>query len=293
MDCEAPDGGLIAERYHLPSLKYLYKVKVNAQTSLHGLICVCGKNNKLVLWNPLTGEFKVLINPCAKKVKVLGLYYTGTSNKDYKLLSVTSILNVHTYSLKSNSWRKVDSIDNYQTLSDLGVRRGAISSSTWFNGNLYFLIERSVLKFDTQMEKFTIIPTHPSFKDLNIKVLTMNLKKGVIHLGVKYETEISLHQQSKKACIQLWRMTTDEIWEKVGLSYRVDISMDPFHWLRNKTWLMIESLDQKLYKVDCSKSYTKGKKFITGGKSVPIVKMDEGYAKLNYMESFMPIDGSI
>nr|XP_043636124.1 putative F-box protein At5g51000 [Erigeron canadensis] len=319
MNCEAPDcDGLISQYYPLP-FKSMQN-KISSQTSLHGLVCICAKfgiyvyKTELVIWNPLTGEYKMIGKPNPhmessyfSEVKALGLYHSGMfDDKDYKLLTVSSDRSVHIYSLKSDSWTKVDSSDNYQTLSDLEFGREMINSSTWFNGHLYFLTERfAVLKFDTNVERFTIIPTHPSLNDFDVKRLTKDVQKGVIHLGVHYET--SQHRTAKKAHIQLWKMIEDENWEKIGVSFRIDISMHPFSWLRNKTWLMVESVqkeykrgygreydkEEKLHKVGYNKSYTKGKNCVTNAKSAPIISLYDGHAKVNYIESFLSIDGSI
>nr|XP_043636123.1 putative F-box only protein 15 [Erigeron canadensis] len=317
MDCEAPDdgGGLSSQWNPLP-FKYSGQDKIRIQTSLHGLVCICVQyedwyrsKTELVLWNPLTRKYKMLgkTNPHMEsyfpEVRALGLYYSGMSDdddKEYKLLTVSYKQSFHIYSLKSDSWRKVDLADNYQTLiSDLELGWEMISDSTWFNGNLYFLKGRLVLKFDTNVEKFTIIPTHPSLNDLDVKRMTMDVHKGVMHLGVHYET--SQHQNSKKAHIQLWKMTEDENWDKVGVPFRIDISMYPFSRLRNKTWLMVESIkrgyfdkeEKKLHKVDYSKSYTKGKNCVTNAKSTQIISIYDSLAKVNYIESFLSIDGSI
>nr|XP_043638142.1 putative F-box only protein 15 [Erigeron canadensis] len=255
IDCEAPCDGLKDHGHALPFEANLRSIDI--QTSLHGLVCVGGWFGKslfqrddyfdLVLWNPLTGQYKMLCKThrhiqfdFSEVIALLGLYYC---DDDYKLLTVSSNASVRIYSLKSDSWRWVDSTNNYQTLLDLGLGtesppKISSSSSIWLSGNLYFLTKSyqrfpgssardcySILKFDSKMEYFTVIPTHPSLKALDLESVRMNVQKGVIHLGAKYKISLT------KAYIQLWEMIGDETWEKVYVETLCndDIHMNPLH----------------------------------------------------------------
>nr|XP_043626118.1 F-box protein At2g07140-like [Erigeron canadensis] len=306
MDCEAPGDGSISQvRYPLPFVP-ANTYFIQALSSLHGLVCVClHKKNQvtdLVIWNPLTGESKTLskTNPCFNKLYFLhpmslGLYYNAADD-DYKLLVVSSYdLGVHIYSLKSDSWRNVDSTDNYQTLSHFKPRRAegwVLSNGTWSNGNLYFLYARnkrpwstdkkrrrqpSIIKFDAKIEKFTVIPTPPSLMDLDVTYSSMNVEGGIIHLGVKYET--SRYVYSTNANIQMWRMIGDQgNWEKVGGQHKVDNLLEPLHWIGNKTWLMIKN-GRDIYKVDHSKDKCILRNYMP--------------QTVRYTESFISLDRSI
>ncbi|GKC63701.1 F-box/kelch-repeat protein-like protein, partial [Tanacetum coccineum] len=103
-------------------------------TSVHGLVGVGIKHprvyenfieyySNLVLWNPFTREFKALSKTGARAEcyaqngRVMALYYSH-SDDDYRLLNVTNFCNVYIYSLKSDSWRKVESTVNSQLISD-------------------------------------------------------------------------------------------------------------------------------------------------------------------------------
>ncbi|GKA81105.1 putative F-box domain containing protein, partial [Tanacetum coccineum] len=118
IDCEAPENGLTPSR-PLPFEGSPGKIKILA--SSHGLICVGIINNingseysHLILWNPLTNEYKTLPksnshDECYNRFSmVFGLYYSSCED-DYKLLCV-KYHKVYMYSLKSESWRKLDSI---------------------------------------------------------------------------------------------------------------------------------------------------------------------------------------
>ncbi|GKE41914.1 putative F-box domain-containing protein [Tanacetum coccineum] len=114
MDCEAPDNGLTPRR-PLPSFEAgLHRVRI--LTSLNGLVCVglIGKNQEysaLILWNPVTSEYKKLSKKNSHAEcydtygRAFGLYY-NSSEDDYKLLRVTHDFHAYIYSLKSDSWRK-------------------------------------------------------------------------------------------------------------------------------------------------------------------------------------------
>lgn len=75
-----------------------------------------GENINLILWNPWTGEYKILSKASSThdiecyngNGGLFGLYYSS-SNKDYKILHLTNHSNTYIYSLKSDSWRKIQS----------------------------------------------------------------------------------------------------------------------------------------------------------------------------------------
>ncbi|GKE67529.1 putative F-box domain-containing protein [Tanacetum coccineum] len=119
IDCEAPHNGVTPSRL-IPSNANPRDIEL--LTSFRGLVRVGITDfddiyTDLILWNPLTGEYKRLSRAnfhrdCYKTVgKAFGLHYTSFG-KDYKLVRVTYLRNVYIYSMKSDSWRKVDSIQD-------------------------------------------------------------------------------------------------------------------------------------------------------------------------------------
>ncbi|CAI9285514.1 unnamed protein product [Lactuca saligna] len=71
--------------------------------------------SNMTIWNPCTGDYKTLFKPNSREecyqvtVKASGLYYCASEDA-YRLLRVTTGLNVYIYSLKSDSWRMLDSM---------------------------------------------------------------------------------------------------------------------------------------------------------------------------------------
>ncbi|XP_024984235.1 putative F-box/kelch-repeat protein At1g62270 [Cynara cardunculus var. scolymus] len=117
INLEAPQDGLTASR-PLPFEASHEHVQIIG--SARGLVCLRMINKcngriytDIILWNPLTGEYKTVPRPNVEKchvttAKIVGLYY---SCDDYKLLLVTKDCNVYIYSLKSDSWRHVETTE--------------------------------------------------------------------------------------------------------------------------------------------------------------------------------------
>lgn len=130
LDCEAPDQDGLPVSRSLP-----FEVGSTVMmfiTSFNGLVCVGineGNNSyeysNMIIWNPCTGDYKTLFKPNSReecyevRVKASGLYYSA-SDDDYRLLRVTTSLNVYIYLLQSDSWRMLDSmkvlLENHGTI---------------------------------------------------------------------------------------------------------------------------------------------------------------------------------
>ncbi|CAI9289033.1 unnamed protein product [Lactuca saligna] len=272
IDCEAPEDGLTPSRL-LPFDFDPSSEKMKLLTSFDGLICVgiaklsCGDEySDLILWNPLTGDYKKLSKPdnshkaCYKRRrKAFGLYY---SDDDYKLLSVTRDSDAYIYSLKSDSWRKVDS-------SSKDLKKGIdnrISKHWWpstlLNENLYFLNYAdkrdpldpshrisyySIIRFDTNTEKFTEIAT-PSFGVPD--VITCFNHQGCIHVYGVYGV---IRLNSIVFGVELWRMDGDGgDWKKVVVSDPIPNSMciKPLHLMRDGNCLIHSISEGLVYKID-------------------------------------------
>ncbi|GJV96449.1 putative F-box domain-containing protein [Tanacetum coccineum] len=248
IDCEAPENGLTPSR-PLPFEGSPGDIKILA--SSHGLVCVGIISNinrseysHLILWNPLTNEYKTLPKSdsrveCYNRLsRVFGLYYSSCED-DYKLLCVTYHI-VYMYSLKSESWRKLDSIIANPNLY-LGIEWW--SPGTCLNDNLYFLCDSySIIRFDTKSEQFTRIAT-PTFDEDGLYnwCSTMMVLRGCIHFCVRYEIAKT---GFTKICIRLWKMNGDGKWKKVVIYQPVSNivgSLKPLYLMRNGNLLLIGS----------------------------------------------------
>ncbi|GKD33164.1 F-box/kelch-repeat protein-like protein [Tanacetum coccineum] len=198
-----------------------------------------------------------------------GLYYCS-SEDDYKLVVVTAYGNAYIYSLKYDSWRKLDTKPPLQEYWRPGF---------CLNKNLYFLsriITDGSARFDTKPKRFHKInnPPVPDDKSFCSVSTTITVPKGSIHLcamnGYTY--------------IELWKFIADgDIWRKVvTYQHNHDIrGLSPFHLLTNGNLLMIRyNLDggPRICQVDLKKrKYTEEKK--DGNKS-----KDKNKSKGNYSD---------
>nr|GEZ08116.1 hypothetical protein [Tanacetum cinerariifolium] len=283
IDCEAPSSDKVLTPTHrpLPPFEDTTPNNIHILTSFHGLVCLGIIKDKcdvrysyIILWNPLTNEYKRLskcIYPDEECNNIwdicsdFGLYYNCCED-DYKLLYVNLFGdNVCLYSLKSESWRK---LDVFQHTSRLYV--GRWSKGIYLNENLYFLQDHSnrnlnlIIRFDTKTKWFSKIQT-PNVDDIPYShcnyFATIVVKSDCIHVFVKYD--------SNKRCgcgfqrttsIKLWKLDEYGNMEEV-LTYQLRPfvydnpirSLIPLHLMKNGKWLMRNRFSyhqDKIYKVD-------------------------------------------
>ncbi|GJR92254.1 F-box/kelch-repeat protein-like protein [Tanacetum coccineum] len=290
IDCEAPpsDKGLTPTRRPLPPFEGITPYKIRILASFHGLVClgiherVSCVYSHLILWNPLTNEYKRLSKSYSHKEcnkiwwygSAFGLYYSCCED-DYKLLYVNFFHgNVYIYSLRSDSWRKVHVFQHTSRLYNERWSRG-----TYLNENLYFLENSndrlsSIIRFDTKTEQFSKIKTPNVDDDPNeYYFAAIVVKNDCIHVCVKYDIHGSCDNGFRRTtCIKLWKL--DEYGNmKEVLTYQLRphvydfhiTSLIPFHLMKNGKWLMrneCDSYKHKIYEVDLinkKKHYFKGK----------------------------------
>ncbi|GKD76155.1 F-box/kelch-repeat protein-like protein [Tanacetum coccineum] len=112
-DCETHKPG-VPRRRPLPFEVSSRDVKM--KSSCNGLVLIAleekkSGNRDLILWNPLTGDYKTLSKIECYNAK-FELYY-NSSKKDYRILLLTFRKDVCIYSLKSDSWRRINSEDAF------------------------------------------------------------------------------------------------------------------------------------------------------------------------------------
>ncbi|KAJ9542051.1 hypothetical protein OSB04_028557, partial [Centaurea solstitialis] len=210
--------------------------KMSIIASLNGLVCVgidslqqpgSDRYEDIVLWNPLTGDYKTLPkdsshdNSFTIPARGYGFYYSSCDD-DYKLLRITQSTNAYIYSLKSDSWRQVESASC--------CLLKYLNTTCLLNENLYFLVQcrnnmnvlsYSIVRFDTNAEKFTEIAT-PSFDYVAISYYSLRVVSGRIHLWVGLKGV---------NCWDLWNMDEDGEWTKDGSRKKVDLN---YHTMRIK-----------------------------------------------------------
>nr|GEY94265.1 hypothetical protein [Tanacetum cinerariifolium] len=180
--------------------------------------------------------------------RVYGLYYCSGED-DYKLLVLTESGNAYIYSLKSDSWRKLDTKPPFQD----DLRPGVC-----LNKNLYFqsdIITDSSLRFDTKAKRFHKIK-NPPIPDAYYSPWTkITVENGSIHLFVLYGS-----------IIELWKFIANaDIWTMVA-TYQPNpdtFYFSPLRLTTNGNLLMINSIEGlRVFQVDLKKkNYTKDKKY--------------------------------
>ncbi|GJW62487.1 putative F-box domain-containing protein [Tanacetum coccineum] len=220
----------------LPQFKASPPQYMSILTSYHGLVCLRifthdYQDNYIILWNPMTTEYKRLSKPsnpdhmeCYNLYgSGYGLYYSSCED-DYKLLVVTVSGNVYIYSLKSDSWRK------------LNKRAPCQEEWNWTPGfrlseNIYFQcynIARGLIRFDTTAERFHKIETPPEYDNTYHPRFATTVHRGSVHLCVKYNT-YGRTGFMKSTCIEMWKLNADgDIWSKV-VTYQLgpnDVSIE-------------------------------------------------------------------
>ncbi|GKA59868.1 F-box/kelch-repeat protein-like protein [Tanacetum coccineum] len=281
IDCEVPRRrkGLTPTRRPLPQFGDTTPGDIDILTSFHGLVCLGIKKYKydaeysgLILWNPLTNEYKRLSKYNSHKIRHSASYwkfrlYYSCCEDDYKLLLVKLFDDhVYIYSLKSDSWRKVDA---FQHTSRLGHE--LLSRGTYLQENLYFLQENSnnrrlssIIRFDTKTECFSKIETPYVDRDAYNYFPTMVVKSDCIHVCVKYDIYMSCDNSfGRTTCIELWKLDEyGKMKEVVTYQLRPRVyndqtisSLIPFHLMKNGKWLMrnCSSREHKIYEVDLKK----------------------------------------
>ncbi|KAI3496977.1 hypothetical protein L1887_39356 [Cichorium endivia] len=277
IDCERPKDGLTANRplpFNVGPVRSIVIL-----TSFHGLVCVgivserknyprrTGYYADLVLWNPLTADYKMLSKPSsdyeeecyATAINRFRLYYSS-GEADYKLIRVTYHPNVYIYSLKSDSWRKIETRkEDFHRIPYLFTDNRRWQPSVMLNDNIYFLerIPRrplccdykiSIMKYDTKTENLKKRAA-PSFGNRRTSCLSFTVLKGCIHLWVSTETP------SRMNCAnELWTMDGDGDWTKVYSNSVPNLFFlrpdhRPLHLMENGDFLM-HALERCVYQLD-------------------------------------------
>ncbi|KAL4590003.1 hypothetical protein LXL04_002920 [Taraxacum kok-saghyz] len=270
VDCETPQDGLTARRPFPFEIGPGQKIKI--LTSLHGMVCVGimkrrpnhNEYSHIILWNPMTIDYKILSkagSPAARYrhycFLTFELYFSSSEN-DYKLVCLIADFTnknnyVYIYSLKSDSWRKVDSPGG---CSNPVLHK--LMSSVYSNEKFHFLRELFEFEGDFTAEKSRDIAT-PLLAKETTDFMGFMVVKGCIHFCVAILNSIGEYGQ-----IEFWRKDENGSWEVVTSSrspnyiYKhVQYHSRPLHMMRNGNWLMYSSHNEYVYTVDTKKQAQK------------------------------------
>ncbi|KAM7466457.1 hypothetical protein LguiB_014019 [Lonicera macranthoides] len=131
---------------------------------------VDGVDCDMVLWNPSTGDYKILPNPCPsieanyfEGDQLLGLGYCNGNYKIVRVIRDGEYGRVDIYTLKTNSWKK----NIEYVFKEMRSFKSPNIRGTAVNGRIYWSVvyvfhdhrlSQNVLGFDLKNEKFTELP---------------------------------------------------------------------------------------------------------------------------------------
>ncbi|GKA09091.1 F-box/kelch-repeat protein-like protein [Tanacetum coccineum] len=228
---------------------------IRIKSSCNGLVLVTLKKDvsdtmfsDLILWNPLTGDYKTLSKPKYYKElydklgNVFEMYY-NSSEEDYRLLRITYRHNVYIYSLKSDTWRRIKLKDAFESVSNFIHKqhkmlfKGSIWLAGTWNENLYLNTYGNKIVFDTKTEKFTEINTLLIYNQQTHSEITV--QRGCMYLWVKYRIQ---RDRISQEYIKLFKMKEDGDWGNISTYIHdakdLDRFLRPLHLMRGGNWLM-------------------------------------------------------
>lgn len=188
---DVPAGNLFSPIFNEEQNFYL------SGTCVNGIVCLYnrGQGTKVVLWNPAVREFQVLPErpiDCPPEadydIEGLGFGYDPKAD-DYKVVRMVYLWQcpgpdipplTEVYSLRTNSWRKINPIHNYANCLN------STDSEIYLRGACHWWIGRSMLAFDMSDEDFRLIrlPNRDGLWDYKIKK-SMAVLSGSIALIVR------------------------------------------------------------------------------------------------------------
>ncbi|KAM7463015.1 hypothetical protein LguiA_031136 [Lonicera macranthoides] len=195
--------------------------------SSNGLLCLVIKqrwyhrDSKILVWNPSTGDFKLLTGPSPPfncDNHLVGFAYNSSLN-DYNILGIVGTsFKVHIYTLKIKSWKIIESAAPCNLLPVGTSRRGHA-----INGCIYWVdrfrsgseIVRKIVCFDLKDENFRVLPLPHDLQQggsLEMKVLGGYL--GIIQLspGVEFNLWAMKNNDKKEEWINVMSMHYTDYW---------------------------------------------------------------------------------
>ncbi|KAJ9557949.1 hypothetical protein OSB04_012563 [Centaurea solstitialis] len=253
IDCE---DGLIAPPRYCP---FPGNTAATITSSVNGLACVDIWNNAkalsdLILWNPLTDEYKTLPRPVDGKCYSIPFFvhelcYTCTDD-DYKILRINVDGKVYIYSLKSDSWRNLESkLDNPGHIPYVGDHHNLLDEKLHLL--MYLGTRYVIIRLDLKTEKFTKIAVPSTCP--NGSCLKFVVVKGCIRVTI-----CKVDFFSGTWTIEEWQLDGDGSWMKVVnsiCSVQDSSFLGPMYLLRNGNWVMCNK--EGICKVDPKKNVKK------------------------------------
>ncbi|CAA7045772.1 unnamed protein product [Microthlaspi erraticum] len=94
----------------LKSLKDSKDVEISILSQCNGLLLCTTKDDRLVVWNPCTGQTKWIKSNKSNQNQTVYKYFLGYENKKgYKILSLSTVIGI--YEFNSDSWKVLKDLD--------------------------------------------------------------------------------------------------------------------------------------------------------------------------------------
>ncbi|KAL8466037.1 hypothetical protein ACS0TY_035233 [Phlomoides rotata] len=148
------NGPQMVDAIHIKKLPSVPRFGTLSSCSVcNGLILIIKNRNSRIIWNPLTKEYREVKGPQLNFTPNYCFHALGYDyhSDDYKIVKITD-RQTHIYSLKSDSWRKIQDCP-----SDFCICYGG-RTDTCFNSTLYVLRQDKIIALDLGTESFSQLP---------------------------------------------------------------------------------------------------------------------------------------
>ncbi|KAF5805851.1 putative F-box associated interaction domain-containing protein [Helianthus annuus] len=209
-------------------------------SSFNGLLLVCNERIfcELILWNPITGRFKLISDDYFnhrfdRNSDTGGMYFDQFD--DLKVLHIKCYRNVATarvYSRRLDSWRKI----NFLNESKFASSSYSWSPATYSGKTIYFMVsnywflpgERNIVTFDVISESFSVLcfPERMEVNPCQGHFLTILNKLHVIVVGRADELIADLFKLEHDDWVKVFSFDKPHILDYQGRQQRTNIIQD-------------------------------------------------------------------
>ncbi|KAJ4886810.1 putative F-box/kelch-repeat protein [Raphanus sativus] len=175
----------------LKSLKYPEGVKISDIFHCKGLLLCTTEDNRLVLWNPCTGQTRWIQSEPYYPRCYLGYENNNKSCDSYKILSCSYYYrgNIRAgkyeiYEFNSDSWRVLDAISDYWPYLWHDLAISLKEDTYWLNSKTNE--NPSIVRFDFTTERFERLPLPSSSDEHNEYVVISTVREEKLALLCQY-----------------------------------------------------------------------------------------------------------
>ncbi|GJR88483.1 putative F-box domain-containing protein [Tanacetum coccineum] len=208
--------------------------------SSHGLVCMYTEDvNRIIVTNPLTGEFRELANPPDLPGprhpywRCMGFGY-DSSTDDYKVVRAIcdgDITLVHMLSLKSNIWKLFGQI-KYRPCFKPGILLNGALHWFWFDANDTNDEKILIVSFDLAKEEFREIPQPDDSRYVYNDNYSLGLIEGSLCIFIDEDRYDVIN------CCKIWVMKNyngNPSWEVLPIKNYCEMKDQSIHYMLKDT----------------------------------------------------------